>query len=164
MEQKRLGFWLLTALVVGNMVGSGIFMLPRTLSEAANPAAVLLGWSLTGFGVLTTALVFGNLSIRKPELNGGPQIYAKELFKEGSTLSTLSGFMSSWGYWIGNFAGNVAIITTFTSYLANLFSHFKQQSSVIHNRNRCFQNRQRSNLYYMHRHALVYTFFNFKRN
>ncbi|MED0660929.1 amino acid permease [Bacillus smithii] len=121
MEQKRLGFWLLTALVVGNMVGSGIFMLPRTLSEAANPAAVLLGWSLTGFGVLTTALVFGNLSIRKPELNGGPQIYAKELFKEGSTLSTLSGFMSSWGYWIGNFAGNVAIITTFTSYLATFF-------------------------------------------
>jgi arginine:ornithine antiporter/lysine permease len=121
MEQKRLGFWLLTGLVVGNMVGSGIFMLPRTLSEAANPAAVLLGWALTGFGVLTTALVFGNLSIRKPELNGGPQIYAKELFKEGSPLSTLSGFMSSWGYWIGNFAGNVAIITTFTSYLATFF-------------------------------------------
>jgi len=111
----------LTALVVGNMVGSGIFMLPRSLSEAASPLGVILAWLLTGGGVLMTALVFGNLAIRKPELNGGPQIYAKELFAKGSNTSILSGFMSSWGYWIGNFAGNVAIITTFTSYLSTFF-------------------------------------------
>jgi len=111
----------LTALVVGNMVGSGIFMLPRSLSEAASPLGVILAWLLTGGGVLMTALVFGNLAIRKPELNGGPQIYAKELFAKGSNTSILSGFMSSWGYWVGNFAGNVAIITTFTSYLSTFF-------------------------------------------
>ncbi|MCL6617771.1 MAG: amino acid permease, partial [Anoxybacillus ayderensis] len=100
MKQQKLGFWVLTALVVGNMVGSGIFMLPRSLAEAASPAGVLLGWLLTGAGVLMIAIIFGNLAIRKPELNGGPQIYAKELFPKGSNASILSGFMSSLGYWI----------------------------------------------------------------
>lgn len=121
MAENKLGFWILTALVVGNMVGSGIFMLPRTLAEAASPAGVLLGWGLTGIGVLFLAFVFGNLSMRKPELQGGPQIYAKELFPRNSKLSIISGFMSTWGYWIGNLSGNAAIITTFASYLSAFF-------------------------------------------
>jgi arginine:ornithine antiporter / lysine permease len=120
-QSNKLGVWILTALVVGNMVGSGIFMIPRSLSEAASPLGVLLGWLLTGFGVLMTALVFGNLALRKPDLTGGPQIYAKELFPPESHAGTLSGFMASWGYWIGNFAGNIAIITTFASYLSTFF-------------------------------------------
>jgi arginine:ornithine antiporter / lysine permease len=120
-NSNKLGFWILTALVVGNMVGSGIFMLPRSLSEAASPAGVILAWVMTGLGALLLALVFGNLAIRKPELTGGPQIYAKELFKSGSQASTLTGFMSSWGYWIGNMAGNVAVITTFAGYLSTFF-------------------------------------------
>lgn len=120
-NSNKLGFWILTALVVGNMVGSGIFMLPRSLSEAASPAGVILAWVITGLGALVLALVFGNLAIRKPELTGGPQIYAKELFKSGSQASTLTGFMSSWGYWIGNMAGNVAVITTFAGYLSTFF-------------------------------------------
>lgn len=120
-QSKGLGFWILTALVVGNMVGSGIFMLPRTLAEVASPAGVVLAWGLTGGGVLTIALVFGNLIIRKPNLTGGPQIYAKELFKTGSHASIFTGFISSWGYWIGNFAGNIAIVTTFAGYLSTFF-------------------------------------------
>lgn len=120
-KSNKLGLWVLTALVVGNMVGSGIFMLPRSLSEAASPAGVIAAWLLTGFGVLTIALVFGNLAIRKPNLTGGPQIYASALFKEGSTASKLSGFMSSWGYWVGNLAGIVAVIMTFASYLSTFF-------------------------------------------
>ncbi|WP_172196457.1 amino acid permease [Saccharibacillus qingshengii] len=118
---KPLGLWVLTALVVGNMVGSGIFMLPRSLAEAASPAGTVLAWAVTGFGVLMLALVFGNLALRKPDLNGGPQIYAKELFPNSPNLSLLSGFMSSWGYWIGNIAGFVAVITTFASYLSTFF-------------------------------------------
>jgi arginine:ornithine antiporter/lysine permease len=118
---NKLGFFVLTALVVGNMVGSGIFMLPRSLSEAASPAGVILAWLFTGFGVLMMALVFGNLGTRKPNLTGGPQIYAKELFKPGSNKSRLSGFMATWGYWIGNLAGNIAMITTFASYLSTFF-------------------------------------------
>nr|WP_290910147.1 amino acid permease [Anoxybacillus sp.] len=131
MQQNKLGLWMLTALVVGNMVGSGIFMLPRSLAEAASPLGVILAWLLTGGGVLMTALVFGNLAIRKPDLNGGPQIYAKELFPKGSSISILSGFMSSWGYWIGNFAGNVAIITTFASYLSTFFPILTSKQSLF---------------------------------
>lgn len=130
-QNNKLGFWILTALVVGNMVGSGIFMLPRSLSEAASPAGVMGAWLLTGFGVLMIALVFGNLAIRKPNLIGGPQIYAKELFKEGSKASILSGFMASWGYWIGNFAGNVAIITTFTGYLSTFFPILTSEAELV---------------------------------
>lgn len=125
---NKLGFWVLTALVVGNMVGSGIFMLPSSLSEAASPAGVISAWLITGLGVLMTALVFGNLAIRKPNITGGPQIYAKELFKSGSHASTLSGFMSSWGYWIGNLAGNVAMITTFAGYLSTFFPILTSQA------------------------------------
>lgn len=127
-NSKKLGLWILTALVVGNMVGSGIFMLPQSLSEAASPAGVILAWSLTGFGVLMTVLVFGNLAIRKPKLSGGPQIYAKELFKKGSNAATLSGFMASWGYWIGNLTGNIAIITTFAGYLSTFFPILTSQA------------------------------------
>lgn len=121
MTRHKLGFWILTALVVGNMVGSGIFMLPRSLSAAASPAGVILAWIATGLGVLTLALVFGSLAVRKPELSGGPQIYAKELFREGSQGSLIVGFMSTWGYWVGNIAGFVAVITTFASYLSAFF-------------------------------------------
>lgn len=127
-KSNKLGFWVLTALVVGNMVGSGIFMLPRSLSEAASPAGVIMAWLLTGFGVLMIALVFGNLATRKPNLTGGPQIYAKELFKSGSQASTLTGFMSSWGYWIGNVAGIIAVITTFAGYLSTFFPILTSQT------------------------------------
>ncbi|PLT35114.1 amino acid permease [Bacillus sp. V5-8f] len=130
-NSKKLGLWILTALVVGNMVGSGIFMLPRSLSEAASPAGVLSAWLVTGFGVLMTTLVFGNLALRKPKLTGGPQIYAKELFKLGSNASTLSGFMASWGYWIGNLAGNIAIITTFAGYLSTFFPALTNQAELF---------------------------------
>ena len=131
MNEKKLGLWILTALVVGNMVGSGIFMLPRTLSEVASPAGVLTAWLVTGVGVLMIALVFGNLALRKPDLTGGPQIYAKELFKTGSNSSVLSGFMSSWGYWIGNLVGNIAIITTFAGYLSTFFPVLVNQAELF---------------------------------
>jgi arginine:ornithine antiporter / lysine permease len=130
-QNNKLGFWILTALVVGNMVGSGIFMLPSNLANEASPAGVMLAWLMTGFGVLMLALVFGNLAIRKPNLSGGPQIYAKELFKKDSKTSILSGFMASWGYWIGTFAGNVAIITTFAGYLSTFFPILTSQADLF---------------------------------
>ncbi|BBP92257.1 hypothetical protein BsIDN1_58750 [Bacillus safensis] len=68
-----MGFWLLTAFVVGNMVGSGIFMLPSTLAQHASPLGVTMAWLVTGGGVLMIALVFGHLSIHKPQLTAGPQ-------------------------------------------------------------------------------------------
>ncbi|WP_048600630.1 amino acid permease [Rubeoparvulum massiliense] len=119
-EQQKMGFWLLTALVVGNMGGSGIFMLPRTLAAVASPLGVLLAWSFTALGVLMLALVYGNLSLRKPDITGGPQIYAKELF-QNKRRSLLGGFLVTWGYWVADFIGVVAMLITFTSYLSAIF-------------------------------------------
>jgi arginine:ornithine antiporter / lysine permease len=131
MSNNKLGLWVLTALVVGNMVGSGIFMLPRSLAEVASPAGVLMAWLLTGAGVLMLALVFGNLSLRKPLLSGGPQMYAMALFKEGTRRSTLAGYLVAWGYWVANWAGNVAIITTFASYLSTFFPIMTSQAPFM---------------------------------
>ncbi|MDR7072312.1 amino acid permease [Fictibacillus barbaricus] len=131
MDKRNLGLWVLTALVVGNMVGSGIFMLPRSLAEVASPGGVISAWVITGFGVLMTALVFGNLSLRKPELNGGPQNYAKALFKENTHSSLLGGYLVSWGYWVANWSGNVAIITTFASYLSTFFPVMESKNPLF---------------------------------
>ncbi|TCP22122.1 lysine:proton symporter (APA family) [Scopulibacillus darangshiensis] len=121
MSGKKLSVWVLTALVVGNMVGSGIFMLPSTLAKAASPGGVLFAWVFTGVGVLFIALVFGTLSIKRPEITGGPQIYAKALFSKDSKASVLWGYLVSWGYWVANLAGIVAVITTFAGYLSTFF-------------------------------------------
>lgn len=121
MKEKKLSLGLLTALVLGNMVGVGIFMLPRSLAEVASPLAILWAWILTGTGVLMLALVFGNLAIRRKDINGGPQLYAKALFPEHTKRSTFAGFLASWGYWVANWVGNVAVITAFTTYLSTFF-------------------------------------------
>ncbi len=71
METKKWGLWVLTAFVIGNMVGGGVFMLPANLAQVSGPMGSTLAWSITGLGVFMIALVFGNLAIRKPELKSG---------------------------------------------------------------------------------------------
>jgi arginine:ornithine antiporter / lysine permease len=117
MNNKKLGFWLLTALVAGNMVGSAIFMLPQSLSQVGTPAGVLLAWAFTGMGVLMLAHVFGQLAERKPDVIGGPPSYARELFNGKTKTGQVSGFLTSWGYWTSNSPGNAAVLTTLIGYL-----------------------------------------------
>ncbi|MDP4083666.1 MAG: amino acid permease [Bacillota bacterium] len=131
MKSNKLGLWLLTALVVGNMVGSGIFMLPQSLAKAASPGGVFLAWLLTGIGVLMLSLVFGNLSQRKPDLNGGVQMYAQAIFPKGSQTGILSGYVISWGYWIANVSGNVAVLTTFVGYLSTFFPIMTNSAKLV---------------------------------
>lgn len=126
MATNKWGFWLLTAFVVGNMVGSGIFMLPSSLANTASPLGVTLAWLLTGLGVLMIALVFGNLSIRRPELTAGPQSYARDMFTSRKA-GNMAGFSMAWGYWVANWSGNVAIITTFAGYLSTFFPIMKDE-------------------------------------
>ncbi|MCM3738307.1 amino acid permease [Bacillus cytotoxicus] len=124
MQQKKWGFWVLTAFVVGNMVGAGIFMVPSTLAQTASPLGVTLAWLTTGFGVLMLALVFGNLAIRRPDLTTGPQSHAYALFSKQKTKK-MAGFSIVWGYWVANWASNVAIITSFAGYLSLFFPIMK---------------------------------------
>jgi APA family basic amino acid/polyamine antiporter len=97
-----------TALVVGNMIGSGVFLLPASL--AAFGSASLLAWVLTSTGALLLALVFARLGRAYPK-TGGPYAYARRAFGD------FVGFQTAWGYWIAVWVGNAAIAVAFVSYL-----------------------------------------------
>lgn len=104
----------LTALVIGSMIGGGIFSLPQNMASGAESGAVLIGWAVTAVGMLSFAFVFQTLANRKPDLNNGVYAYAKAGF--GNYL----GFSSAWGYWISAWIGNVSyLILLFTT--ASLF-------------------------------------------
>lgn len=138
MGQKKWGTLMLTAIVVGNMVGAGIFMLPATLAKTASPGANITTWLITGLGVLMLALVFGNLAIRKPNLTSGPQSHAHALFTD-SKKGELAGFSMVWGYWVANWSSNVAIITSFAGYLTTFFPIMTSQAGLFTVGNTTFQ-------------------------
>jgi basic amino acid/polyamine antiporter, APA family len=107
--KKDIGIFIATALVAGNMMGSGIFMLPATLAAKSGPAPSLLAWLLTGIGSIFLALSFANLGSRIPK-TGGPYEYSKLAFGD------FMGFTNAWLYWNGSWIGNAAIIITVTSF------------------------------------------------
>jgi APA family basic amino acid/polyamine antiporter len=107
--KRTLGMWMATALVVGNMIGSGVFSLPSSLASIG-PVS-LLGWVLTGVGSVLLAFVFASLARAHPR-TGGPYAYARHAFGD------FMGFWTAWGYWIAVWAGNAAIATSFVAYLA----------------------------------------------
>jgi len=109
---KALGFWMCTALVVGNMIGSGVFMLPASLAPYGWNA--VFGWLVTIAGGLALAFVFAGLSREFPKA-GGPYAYTQEAF------GPLVGFMVAWSYWISLWVGNAAIATGAVSYLSVIF-------------------------------------------
>src|SRR4051812_35296917 len=108
--KRTMGLWMATALVVGNMVGSGIFLLPASLSSVAGPVSIV-GWLFTGVGAMLLALVFARLGATFPR-TGGPYVYARRAFGD------FVGFQTAWGYWIAAWAGNAAITVAFVGYLA----------------------------------------------
>lgn len=112
LKQKTLGFWMLTALVTGNMIGSGVFLLPAALANYGSIG--IIAWVATSLGALCLALVFGKLStvIRK---TGGPYAYCREGF------GNFIGFLVAYNYWIALCIGNAAIVVAFTGYLTLFF-------------------------------------------
>lgn len=115
---KRLGLSALTAVVIGSMVGSGVFSLPQNMAAGAAPLAILISWGITGVGVLALAFVYQALSRRKPELDSGPYAYAKAGF------GPFVGFNSAWGYWLSAWLGNVSYAVITFSALAYFFPFF----------------------------------------
>jgi arginine:ornithine antiporter/lysine permease len=108
----------LTALVVGSMIGSGIFALPSQMAGSAAPGPLLIGWLITGAGMLMLAFVFQGLAERKPDVDGGVYGYAKAGFGE------YVGFTSAWGYWISAWVGNVAYLVLLMATLGYWFGGF----------------------------------------
>lgn len=110
--KKQLGIWMLTALVVGNMIGSGVFLLPASLANFGTIS--IFGWIATAVGAMLLALVFAKLSTLFPK-TGGPYIYCKEGFGD------FIGFQVAYNYWIYMWVGNAAIAVAFTGYLSTFF-------------------------------------------
>ena len=100
----------LTAMVVGSMVGAGVFSLPARFGTATGAAGAIIAWLVAGAGMLTLALVFQSLAVRKPQLDAGVFAYAKAGFGD------YVGFNSAFGYWASACVGNtfywVFIMTT----------------------------------------------------
>ena len=100
-----------TALVIGNMIGSGVFLLPASLAGVAlvYGSSAMLAWAITGAGAMLLAGVFATLGRAYPQ-TGGPYVYARRAFGE------FVGFQTAWGYWIAAWVGNAAIAVAFVGY------------------------------------------------
>ncbi|PRN04177.1 arginine-ornithine antiporter [Pseudomonas sp. LLC-1] len=122
-QKLRLGA--LIALVVGSMIGGGIFSLPQNMAARADVGAVLIGWGITAVGMLALAFVFQTLANRKPELDSGVYAYAKAGFGE------YMGFSSAWGYWISAWLGNVGYFVLLFSTLGFYFPVFGEGNTPI---------------------------------
>ena len=109
----------LTAIVVGSMIGSGIFALPSQMAGSAAPGPLLIGWAITGVGMLMLAFVFQTLAERKPDVDGGVYGYAKAGF------GNYVGFTSAFGYWASAWMGNVAYLVLLFATLGNFMPAFK---------------------------------------
>ncbi len=109
---RGLGLWTCTSLVAGNMIGSGVFLLPASLAPYG--ALSLVAWLFTASGALILALVFARLSRLVPRA-GGPYAFTRAGFGD------FAGFLVAWGYWISIWAGNAAIAVAFVSYMGFFF-------------------------------------------
>ncbi|MFS2034278.1 arginine-ornithine antiporter [Polaromonas sp. CT11-55] len=116
--QSSLGLGLLVALVTGSIIGSGIFGLPQNMAAGAGAGAILIGWLVTGVGMLVLARVYQMLALRKPELDNGVYAYARAL--SGDYI----GFNSAWGYWISAWIGNVGYLVAAFGALGYFFPAF----------------------------------------
>ncbi len=108
---RELGLLTCTALVVGNMIGSGIFLLPASLA-AIGPISIF-GWLLTSAGAIVLSIIFGRLS-RIVTKTGGPYAYCEAGYGE------FAGFIIAWGYWIALWTGNAGVAVAFAGYVGYL--------------------------------------------
>ena len=112
--KRELGLMAAIAIVVGNIIGSGIFMAPASLAAVTNPKTAMIAWIITAIGSILIALSFANLGSAMPK-TGGPIVYTRAAFGD------FAAFLIAWTYWIGAWVGNAAIITAFMSYLTYFF-------------------------------------------
>jgi basic amino acid/polyamine antiporter, APA family len=110
--EKKLGIFSLTSLVTGNMIGSGIFLLPSAMARLGS--MTLLSWVFTALGSLFLAFVFARLSTMIPK-TGGPYAYAH------AGLGNAIGFQTAFCYWVNAWIGNSAIVLAAVGYLTVFF-------------------------------------------
>ncbi|MFF4824029.1 amino acid permease [Streptomyces sp. NPDC001312] len=105
---RRFGLPVATALVMGNIIGGGIFLLPASVAPYGTVSLVAFG--VLTLGAIALALVFGRLAERNPR-TGGPYVYAREAFGD------FAGFLAAWAYWITTWVSNAALAVAAVGYL-----------------------------------------------
>ena len=110
---QKIGLITTTSLVIGNMIGAGIYVLPATL--AGYGSVSILGWALTALGALVLARIFGNFSKMIVNKSGGPYTYTKEGFGD------FVAYLVAWGYWISIWISNAAVAIAAVSALSVFF-------------------------------------------
>lgn len=113
-SNNKIGFWTLTSLVIGSQIGSGIFLLPASLSVFG--AIGLTSWFITATGAILLATVFAKLSARIPK-TGGPHTFIQTAFNP--TL----GFFSAWTYWTISWLSTPMVLISVVGYLTPLFGN-----------------------------------------
>jgi arginine:ornithine antiporter / lysine permease len=124
-DDQKLSRIALVALVVGSMVGAGIFTLPAAFAASTGVVGALIAWAIAGGGMLMLAFVFQTLSRRKPEIDAGIYGYAKAGF------GNYPGFLAVFGYWIACCLADVACLILIKATLGQFFPVFGDGSTTV---------------------------------
>ena len=111
-SRKPLGFWTLTSLVVGNMVGSGIFLLPANLAKFGG--ASMWAWLITALGAFFLAVILSRSS-QIVRSNGGPYAFVR------AGLGNFMGFQTVYNHWVAMWVANLALILALITYMSRMF-------------------------------------------
>lgn len=124
-QKQTLSFVALISLVVGSMIGSGIFALPAAFARTTGGVGAMIAWLIAGTGMLMLALVFQNLSMRRPDLDSGIYAYAKAGFGD------YPGFVSAAGYWIGCCLADVACLVLIKATIGQFVPAFGDGTTAL---------------------------------
>lgn len=119
---QKIGLLTLTSLVIGNLLGSGVFMLPATLAKFGSISIV--GWIVTALGAIILALIFSELAHRIPK-NGGPYAFVRHAFGDEA------GFYIAWGYWTLSWISNSALVASAVSYIGVFTGQIDKSIALI---------------------------------
>ncbi|MER5207281.1 amino acid permease [Streptomyces sp. NPDC002825] len=119
---RRFGLPIATALVMGNIIGGGIFLLPASVAPYGTISLVAFG--VLTLGAIALALVFGRLARRLPQ-TGGPYVYARAAFGD------FAGFLAAWSYWITAWVSNAALAVAAVGYLDVLVPVHESKAATI---------------------------------
>ena len=109
-NKKQLGLWTSTSLVVGNMIGAGVFLMPAALAQFGSIS--LVGWLCASVGAFLLSKVFASLSKLLPAADGGPYAYSQK------GLGDFAGFLVAWCYLVSVWCTNAAITVSFISAMS----------------------------------------------
>ena len=123
-KDKGLSLFELISLVVGSIIGAGVFNLPHDVAQGAGPGAVIIGWIIVSIGMISLGLSFQNLTVKQPDLDTGIYSYAQAGFGK------YMGFNAAWGYWLSTLMGNVSYASLVMSAVGYFLPVFKGGQNI----------------------------------